>query len=285
MSFRTLVVAAASVAIPAFLTGCPDKGDPASEMSLSEAGQALDEAGSEAQASSAVNATIEISTNFTIGQAVEKAAAELKSFVESQLPCADIQLQNATLSITYGAKPGNCIYKGQSYSGKHTITVSKDEQGDVVVEHVWDNLKNQVVSVSGKATVTWNFQDPSRHVVHDLKWTRLFDGKTGEGTVDEIQKPLSGGVVEGISVDGDRTWTAKTGKWDLAINNVEVRWIDPIPQAGSYELTAPGGKKATLSFSRIDASTIEADLVTGKKTYKFIVDKTGKVTGENDSGA
>jgi hypothetical protein len=283
MKIRSYVLAAATLVVPAILAGCPA----GEEMTVSEASQALDEAGSEAQASQAVNTTIDISTNFTIGQAVEKAAEELKAFVESQLPCADITLANSTLTVVYGAKPGNCSFHGQTYTGTHTIHVEKDDAGEVVVEHTWKDLNNQRVSVSGSATVTWNLQDPSRHVVRDLTWTRLSDGRTGEGKVDETQKPLSGGLKEGITVAGDRQWKGQEGTWDLGIDNVEVRWVDPIPQAGSYELTAPNGKKASLTFKRINDTTIEADLVTGKKTFTFVVDQTGKVSsgGNGNSGA
>lgn len=131
------------------------------------------------------------------------------------------------------------------------------------MEHTWDSLKNQRVSVSGSATVTWNLKDPSRHVVHDLTWTRLSDGRTGEGSGDTVQKPLPDGLKEGISVNGDRQWKGQKGQWDLSIDRDAMRWADPVPQAGSYELTAPNGKTATLSFKRIDADTIEADFATG----------------------
>lgn len=281
MNLRPIALAAATALVPAFLAGCPAN----EAMTTAEAGQAIEEAGIEAQASQAVNTTIEISTNFTIGQAVEKAAEELKAFYESQLPCAEVTLANHTLTVEYGVKPGNCTYKGQTYTGTHTISVSKDDQGEVIVEHTWDKLQNQRVSVSGSATVTWNFQDPSRHVVHDLTWTRLSDGRTGEGSGDTVQKPLAGGLAEGISVNGDREWKGQKGTWDLAIDNVEMRWADPIPQAGSYELTAPSGKTATLSFKRIDADTIEADFVTGNKTYTFIVNKDGSVQSDDKNGA
>ena len=281
MNLRPYILAAATVLVPAALTGCP-AGD---EMTTAEAGQALEETGMEAQASAAVNNTIEISTNFTIGQAVQKAAEELKAFVETQLPCADITLVDHTLTVEYGVNPGNCTYKGQTYTGTHTITVSKDDQGEVVVEHTWDSLKNQRVSVSGSATVTWNLKDPSRHVVHDLTWTRLSDGRTGEGSGDTVQKPLPDGLKEGISVNGDRQWKGQKGQWDLSIDQIEMRWADPVPQAGSYELTAPNGKTATLSFKRIDADTIEADFATGAKSYTFLVSKDGSVKSDSGNGS
>lgn len=279
MRFRALLLAAATAIVPGILTGCPAQG-----MSKGESAQALDEVGLEAQASALTSSTIEISTSFTIGDAVEAAAEELKTFIDSQLPCAEATLSGSTLTVEYGVNPGSCEYKGQTYSGKHAITVTKNDEGEVIVNHVWDKMRNQVVEVSGSAEVTWNLKDPSRHVVHELSWTRLKDGKTGVGTGDILQKPLAGGLTEGISIDGDRGWSGEKGDWDLAVDNVEVRWVDPIPQAGSYELTAPDGKTATLSFKRIDEDSIEAKFVTGKSEWTFIVNKTGAVEAQDSGG-
>ena len=114
MKLRPFAIAAATALVPALLTGCPQQG-----MTAQEAGQALEEVGIEAQAQALTSGTIEISTNFTIGGAVEAAAAEIKTFVETQLPCANITLEASTLTVEYGVNPGNCVYKGQTYSGTH----------------------------------------------------------------------------------------------------------------------------------------------------------------------
>ncbi len=278
MNLRSIAIATFVACAPLSLLGCPADG-----LTVEEAGLALEEISIEAQASALTRGTIEISTNFTIGKAVEAAAAELQTFIESQLPCAEITLQNSKLTVEYGAKTGNCTYRGQTYSGTHTIAVSKNEEGEVIVEHVWDEMKNQLVSVTGTATVVWSFKDPTRHVTHELEWTRLSVGRKGVGSGDEVQKPLSGGLLEGFQVDGDRSWEGKSGTWDLGINNVEVRWVDPIPQAGSYELAAPNGKTASLSFSRVDEDSIEAKFITGRNEWIFVVNQLGFIE-KNDSG-
>ena len=276
LSLRPVALAAFAACVPAFLTGCPADG-----MTAAEAGEALEEVGIEAQATQLTNGAIEISTHFTIGQAVEAAAKELGTFIETQLPCAEITLKSNVLTVEYGAKPGTCTYRGQTYSGRHTVAVAKNEEGEIVVEHAWDKMKNQTVSVTGSATVVWNLKDPSRHVTHELTWTRLSDGRTGVGSGDVVQRPLAGGLKEGISVDGERGWEGKSGDWDLAVKHVEMRWIDPIPQAGSYELAAPNGKTATLSFERVDADSIQATFVTGKNEWVFVVNKWGAIEDKN----
>jgi hypothetical protein len=160
------------------------------------------------------------------------------------------------------------------------VTVAKND--DVIeVDHAWKDLSNGIVKVTGTAHVTWDFDDETRHVVHDLTWTRIKDGKTGRGTGDRTQRPLAGGLAEGFQVDGDRTWTGTAGKWDLAIEGVEMRWADPVPQAGSYRLASPKGRSLVLSFERIDADSVQVTLRNDTKEFKFVVNSIGDVNDES----
>lgn len=262
------------------LTACRIKDDGSTQnepMTTAEARDALEEASASSEASNVMSSSIEITTDFTIGGAVEKAAGEIKSFVESQLPCAEITLENATLTVEYGAKPGNCTYKGHTFSGKHIVSVSKNDNDDVLVEHTWENLSNGKVSVSGMADVTWSFTNATRHVVHEVTWTRLSDGRTGVGSGDRMQKSLEGGITEGFQEDGSRQWKGQAGQWDLAIEGVQMRWIDPVPQAGKYTLATPKNKVLTLSFARVDEDTIQVTIANGTKQFQFNVSKAGGV--------
>jgi hypothetical protein len=256
--------------IPLTLVGCK-KPKAQEELTTAEASQALEEAKVSGEASNLTASSIEISTSFTIGQAVEKAAGEIRDFIAAELPCAKIDLAGSTLSIEYGALPGDCSYKGLTYSGKHTISVAKNDSGDVEVNHVWTDLSNSRVKVSGTATVTWSLEEKSRHVVHDLEWTRIADGMTATGTGDRTQTALEGGLVEGIQIDGSRSWESAKGKWDLGITGVQIRWVDPVPQAGSYTLMTPAGKALTMTFSRVDDATIKVTIKNGEKSFDFDV--------------
>jgi hypothetical protein len=275
------IVAVSSLAL--LLTACPKDKAAANDtpMTQTEAHDALDESTVESQASALTTSSVEISTSFTIGKAVQDAAAEVRTFIGTQLPCADVTLADATLTVKYGAKGGNCVYKGHEFSGTHTITVMKNDDAQVLVDHTWTELSNGVVKVSGTAHVTWDLDDQYRKVQHDLTWTRISDGRTGHGTGDRTQKPLAGGVSEGIQVDGSRTWTGQAGRWDLAIEGVQMRWADPVPQAGKYRLASPKGRSLELSFSRIDADTIECTLSSGGRSFKFNVNGTGGVADKS----
>lgn len=240
-------------------------------LTRAEAAEALEEAEVASQAQALTSSSVEISTHFTIGMAAEDAAMELRSFVETQLPCAVITVENATLNIEYGANPGSCVYQGQTYAGVHQISVMRNEMDDVVVSHRWEDFRNQTVSVTGTAMVTWSLADPSRHVVHEMTWTRLSDGRMGTGSGDRIQRPLEGNILTGFSVDGTRSWEGESGTWTLDIDNVEARWVDAVPQAGVYTLTTPALKVLSLGFERVGATTIQVIITNGARSYDFEV--------------
>jgi hypothetical protein len=266
----------AVLVLPALvLTGCPkDKEDP---LTLGEATAALEQASDAGQAEGLTSASVDISTNFTIGQAVKDGAAELKTFIGTQLPCADITLEDATLTVVYGVNPGNCTYHGHTFSGTHSITIDRNEDAKVEVHHTWTDFSNGVVSLDGTADVTWNLTDKTRRVVHESHWTHLKSGRTGTGGGDRLQSLLAGGITEGIQVDGNRTWDGDKGHWDLAIDGVQMRWTDPVPQAGSYTLTTPFDKTVSMGFLRVDADTIKVTVTGPKHEFTFNVSKVGDI--------
>jgi hypothetical protein len=250
-----------SLIAPAILlsmAGChPQEG-----LTGQEAQTASQELQVESQSQALTSNTVELATNFTIGGAVEHAADELRSFVQSQLSCADVTLSGNMLTVEYGVRSG-CQFHGQTITGEHEITVSKNDTDDVVVDHVWTDLSNGKVQVSGTAEVTWSKSDVSRHVVHDLKWTRLSDGREGEGKGDRVQRPLpasSGGLATGFTETGTRSWDGKAGHWSLDIDHLDMRWIDPLPESGTLTLDTPFDKTVSAAFSRPNSTTIRVTL-------------------------
>jgi hypothetical protein len=263
--------------VPWLLTACPRDKTNDEPLTAAEASQALEESTIESQGQALAADNVELATNFTIGGAVQAAAAELRTFVASQLPCATLTLVDHTLTIEYGTT-GTCLYHGQTITGQSQITIAQNDATQVEVDHQWIALSNGLVQIDGTAEVTWNKVDPSRHVVHDITVVRLRDQKTVESSGDRLQKPLAGGVTEGISVNGTRQWTSDRGTWDLDIDNVEMRWVDPVPQAGQYVLTTPADKQVTLSFARKDVDTITVTLAGPKRSFTFDVTKAGDAT-------
>src|SRR5690348_13523080 len=260
------------------LTGCPkDREEP---LTLGEATSALEQASDAGQAEGLTSASVDISTNFTIGQAVQDGAAELKTFIGTQLPCADITLEDATLTVVYGAKPGNCTYHGHTFSGTHSINLERNEDAQVLVHHEWTDFSNGVVSLDGTADVTWNLTDKTRRMQHESYWTNLKSGRTGTGSGDRVQSVLAGGITEGIQVDGSRSWDGERGHWDLAIDGVQMRWTDPVPQSGSYTLKTPFDKSVSMAFERVDDDTIQVTVTGPKREFSFNVSKLGEIANK-----
>lgn len=257
------------------LTGCPREKEEA--LTLGEATQALQQASDAGQAEGLTSASVDISTNFTIGKAVRDAAAELGTFIGAQLPCAEVTLADATLTVVYGAKPGNCLYRGHTFSGTHSVRVDRNQDAQVSVHHEWADFSNGVVSLDGSADVTWNLKDKTRRVVHDSHWTHLQSGRVGSGSGDRLQSLLPGGLSEGIQVDGIRTWDGERGHWDLAIDGVQMRWTDPVPQAGSYTLTTPFEKTVSMAFMRVNDTTIKVTVAGARHQFSFSVSKFGVI--------
>ncbi len=252
------------------LGGCPkDKND--EPLTHDQAQSALEEAEASGAADGLASANIEISTNFTLGAGLAQAASEISAAIQAQLPCADVTLADATLTVEWGVNAGNCSYRGHTFTGTSSISVQKNADNQVLVHHEWTGLSDGMVTLDGSADVTWDFSAKSRRVVHHADWTYLPTGRTGTGDGDRTQTPLDGDLTQGISISGTRSWTGKEGKWDLGIDAVDWRWSDPVPQAGSYSLATPFDKSITLSFSRLDSDTIAVTVTGARGSFTFKV--------------
>lgn len=250
----------------------------AERLTVAEALEAVEEVSLATQANTLMSSSVEIATDFTIGQAVEQAAQELQDFILSQLPCAEVTLVGATLSIEYGVYVGNCSYKGHTYTGGHTITIESIDSGVAVVHHQWTDLSDGLVRVTGEATVTWDFVAQQRQVEHSLTWTRLIDGRSSTGTGDRLQRPLSEGLGVGFQEDGTRDWVSnEVDEWSLDIDALQMRWDDPVPQDGSLTLDTPFDKTVTFEFARVDEDTIQVTVEGERGSYSFDVSKLGSI--------
>jgi hypothetical protein len=267
---RRIIIAGALVAVLAG-SGCRQE-----ELTWAEANEAVQESVSSAESEVVAAELIEVSTNFTMGQAVEQAAEELRAFVASQIPCTTLTVANATLTIDFGTLADNCTFNGHTYAGIAKVQIDRNNNGDVEVTHTWEGLTNGNVTLNGAATVTWSLTQGTRHVVHDVVWKDAKREVLASG--DRTQKLVDPamGLAGGIQVDGDRKWVSAEKEWDLAINGVQMRGQDPVPQAGSYVLTTPDDKVLTLSFTRIAPNQIEVKLTGTKKDFVFKVTSTGQ---------
>lgn len=224
------------------------------------------------QSQSVENDIIEITTGFTIGGGVRAAVGRAVDFAQAQLPCATITSPDPnSLQIELGTAGDSCTYHGRSFSGTVTVAYSGTDD-ELVVQHTYQDVSDGRVSFDGEATVTWS--GDSRHIVSEFSMT----GPRGELTArsDRTQTRL-GAAGEGIRVSGDREWHNRRGDWQLEIDDVEIRAIDPIPQAGEYRVYTPRGAEVVMAFARVDDNTIKATVTGGRLERVFYVSSSGEV--------
>ncbi|NVB43063.1 hypothetical protein G6O69_34895 [Pseudenhygromyxa sp. WMMC2535] len=250
-------------------------------MDWTEFREALDEAVVQGEAQAMANDVIEISTSFTIGQAVAEAREEIRAFAESQIPCSSVTLEGETgLSIDFG-ELGDCSYNGKTYAGVITLDLEANaDASEVIVHHGAEAFRNEDIQLDGSIDVTWG--GGARKVVSDLS----FSGEGGVSleisanrTMTFIDPAL--GLAGGVEISGSRTWESARGQWSLDIDAVEVRGQDPVPQSGEYVLTNPDDAVVTMSFERLDEDTIQVTMTgSGSRRSRervYEVSSTGSV--------
>ena len=239
---------------------------------------AVDEVVATGQAASLEDGVIEITTDFTLGDGLQGVLAEVRAFVESQVPCSTIEaVDDHTLVIDFGTLDDGCEYRGRTFAG--IVTVSYEIAGDdVVVTHGYDGITDGRATLDGEAVVTWS--DRSRRVETAFQ----FDGPRGEFSSDSDRtQTLIGERGDGIRVDGERNWRSDRGQSHLEIDGVEMRAVDPVPQDGAYVLTTANGREITMTFERIDEDTIEVVVSVGRRDRIFRVTSAGDVDDLGDA--
>ncbi|MFT3925050.1 MAG: hypothetical protein QM778_21120 [Myxococcales bacterium] len=225
---------------------------------------------------------IEISTQFTLGKAVEQAAEQLRSFAVSQIPCSNVSLLGTTITVDFGGLDDACTYRGHTYAGVVQYTVEA-ASGMLQVHHEWLGLSNGTTTVDGSADVTWTGADATRHVSYHITATSTdqpgtldMSGAITQTLLDQTPS-LTGGTGGGIEINGTREWFIQEGDtWKLDVEHVQARAQDPVPQAGRYRLTTPSDKEVTMTFGRISATEIRVTVVGPRnRTYEIDVFSLG----------
>jgi hypothetical protein len=253
-------------------------------MTTAEALHALDQTAASARGEQATNEPIEISTDFTIGAALEAAAEQFAAFWDSQQDCTTTTIEGATVTIDFGELDDDCDFQGHHYGGVAQVTVDSTDPGELQVTHDWFELNNGDVRVDGGAVVDWSGNDQTRHVYTEHTWTDLADGTE----VDVVGDHIQGWIDEdlrlwgGITMEGTRDWTSEEGDWHIDMNNLEIRLQDPVAQAGQIALTDPEGRTLTLEHERLDERTIRITLEGTRQPLVFDINQLGIPTEVDD---
>lgn len=269
MRHQSLLLSAAALS---FVAGCIPLGDDASRAEMREAVLEIAELGAGDGTQTEI---IELTTSFTLGQGVQAAAEELRDFVASQVPCSEITLEPGKLTIDFGDMSDACVYRGRTYAG--VVSVALEQQGEgYLVTHTYSALTGGKITLDGTAKVDWNGN--VRHVVTDLD----FSSDRGQWHVEADRTQTFTACEDAaavcVDIDGERTWSGPRGDWDMTIDGVHARSIDPVPEAGTYTVVTPKDKTVELSFSRVDADTIEVSVTGGRNDIVLHVTAAGQVS-------
>lgn len=267
----TKTYAALALACTTFTAAACEPAEPASRAEMRDAVVEVAELGDGLGAQAEI---IELTTSFTLGQGVQAAAEEIRAFVESQVPCSTVTVEPGRLAIDFGELGDACVYRGRTYAG--VVTVDLDLAGEGAhVTHTYEGFTGGRVTMDGTADVHWS--DGTRHIVTELDFTS--DSRTVEVSSDRTQafSVCEGVAAVCVSIEGSRQWTSPRGEWDMTIEGVEARSIDPVPEAGSYTVLNPEGHEIGLSFARVDEDTIEVTVSGGRRDLVFHVTAAGQV--------
>jgi len=242
---------------------------------------AVGEIVAQGQAQAIENEITELTTSFTIGGGVAEVAQAIQDFAESQAPCSTVSGMDTTLTIDFGVLDDACTYRGHTYAGVVTIEIAVDDES-VVIDHTYADFTNGEITMNGLKTVT--YADLSRRIVTDYEFVDK-DGESVDTRSDRLQTLLDEqlGILGGIIINGDREWVGESGEWNLNIDEVEIRWIDPVPQSGVYSLLTPSDKMITMSFERVDEDTIAVLVEGGNKTKTYHVTALGQIEEQQDA--
>jgi len=244
----------------ALLSGCTTD-----QMGVLEALDTLEAVNQSARGEQATAEVIEVSTDFSIGEALEAYAQAIADFWQSQAPCTTVTVEGNVVTIDYGTLDDTCEWNGHTYAGVNTITVQSTTPGELEVLHGWNGFTNGDVQVDGGAKVTWSGEDLTRRVETEHTWTDL----ATEAQIDVVGDHVTGRIDDevpvwesGFTLEGTRDWTDDAeDTWSLEAAGIEWMLIDPAPQAGTVDVLAPSGRKLTIVYARVDEDTISATLV------------------------
>lgn len=266
----SLVIAPALLSLPA----CDFTGQ--DDASRTEMREAVVEVTALGDGLGAQDDIIELTTSFTLGQGAQATAETIRDFVHSQVPCSTVTIEPGLVSIDFGDLSDSCIYRGRTYAGVVTVQVELPGEG-AQVTHTYEGFTGGRITMDGESVVTWNGGE--RHIVTDLLFTS--DDETVDVQSDRTQTFSACDDADAVCVhiEGSREWTSPRGDWQMAIDDVHARSIDPVPEAGRYTVVNPEDQVIEMEFVRQDGDTIRVEITGGRNDIVFDVTASGQIDG------
>lgn len=224
-------------------------------------------------------------------------AADMEAFVASGSDCATIYSEGADISVDFGEE--GCEYMGRTFTGAVSVTFTEgDASSEAAIS--FDSLSDGIVTLDGFADAI--LSDSFRDIHAELQVSHeagegCMGGEEGERpaedegpppegegmerppappsefsvVADRYERPIDGSFDNGVSVEGSQVMSAEQGDASITESGVEILTGEVVPQAGTVVHDGPMGA-ATMSFSRVDASTIEVSVDGPRGQESFQVD-------------
>jgi len=276
--WNRIAYGAAALQLVAACSNAADGG----RASVESAELAVQESALTAQLDGLIADAADRNSRFDIGQGLDNAAEQLKLQLNAELPCAAVTRQGSELNIFYAAQPldgaagSDCSWRGRALAGQHSVRVMRNADNEVGVHHEFTDFRDDKLSLSGSADVTWSRISKSRRVVHTVTFAALSGasaGVTGESTGDSTQITLA----DGVRINGLREWHSSRGLYSLDMQAIEQRFTDSVPELGAYALTLPSDDALILAFGRIDTDNILVTVQGAQRDLSFVVRPDGSL--------
>lgn len=246
------------------LAGCLEGSHEASLWDETQATTALEQAMASSKAEILANRIMEITTDVTMGERAADAAKDRAAWFESQIPCSTATVEGSTLTINFGTLLDKCVYDGKTYAGVLEITWRDRGVDDLEIIHGWFDFTDGTVMLNGETVVYWTSPSVPSRVTNDLTWSddeRTVDQRS-DVFIERIRREAGQTGNLGVELNGWRLWEdeANYGTLYLDIDGIQIRGVDPVPQAGTWRLRNDDGDVLRMHFDRVDADTIRVTI-------------------------
>ncbi len=235
-----------------------------------EARETLDATLVAAKTMSLESALVELALPTEAG-APNQVATEVQTLIAERAPCVTVTGSDARRVVDFGA--AGCAFLGRTVKGKMELSFRRAGSGELVISEEWTEVTDGEATLDGVADIAWASNDSPMHVKHDAFWTSK-DGVRLEGQGDRTMVRRRSGKV--IRTSGVRSWTGDEGLWVLTMHEADVNGLEPMPEAGVFQIDPPSKNTMSMAFSRL-ADGILVRVFGGWEERRYAVLGLGKV--------
>jgi hypothetical protein len=284
--YRNLIV----IFLASFSIGCLS--DTAARGLVEEA---LDEMAWATRSQMITGELVALATVISPEQSLDKSAVELGTWVQSEWACANPTVDDEVVQLTLPDLSSGCRRRGETLSGEVAITIITNNEFSAEVEFKWNALTDGVVTVDGVAAVIWEHGKPWQTVTQNVD---IYVNTTPEKVLTTEEtfsvEPLQD--EQGMTLYGTRCWTTDNGTecatsdgqqaclseeidcWSLDFMELEILWMEPIPQEGVHTFVNAQDEHYTFAYDRESEHMVKVTASDGSENYFFEVTTLGGST-------